>query len=33
VKRALALADKAKTPQDLLTLAATQPAASPVRNR
>jgi hypothetical protein len=34
VKRALALADKAKTPQDLLTLATTQPPPSPstVRN-
>lgn len=35
VKRALALADKAKSPQDLLTLATTQstPASSTVRNR
>ena len=33
VKRALALADKAKSPQDLLTLAATPPASAPVRNR
>ena len=33
VKRALALAQKAKTPQDLLSLAATQPAPSTVRNR
>lgn len=33
VKRALALAQKAKTPQDLLTLATTPPAPSTVRNR
>jgi carboxyl-terminal processing protease len=33
VKRALTLAQKAKTPQDLLSLAATQPAPSTVRNR
>jgi carboxyl-terminal processing protease len=33
VKRALALAQKAKTPQDLLSLAATQPAQPTVRNR
>ena len=33
VKRALALAQKAKTPQDLLTLATTQPAPTTVRNR
>ena len=34
VKRALSLAQKAKTPQDLLTLATTQaPASSTVRNR
>jgi carboxyl-terminal processing protease len=33
VKRALALADKAKSPQDLLTLAATPPSSAPVRNR
>ncbi len=32
VKRALALADKARSPQDLLTLANTQ-ASSTVRNR
>jgi len=33
VKRALALADRAKSPQDLLTLANTQPSPSTVRNR
>ena len=33
IKRALALADRAKSPQDLLTLATTQPAPSTVRNR
>jgi hypothetical protein len=33
VKRALALADRAKSPQDLLTLANTPPAPSTVRNR
>jgi carboxyl-terminal processing protease len=33
VKRALALADRAKSPQDLLTLAGTSPAPSTVRNR
>ena len=33
VKRALALAQKAKTPQDLLTLATTPPAPTTVRNR
>jgi len=33
IKRALALADRAKSPQDLLTLANTQPAPSTVRNR
>ncbi|HEV2671471.1 MAG TPA: S41 family peptidase [Gemmatimonadales bacterium] len=33
VKRALALADRAKSPQDLLTLANTQPTPSTVRNR
>ncbi|HEY6092141.1 MAG TPA: S41 family peptidase [Gemmatimonadales bacterium] len=33
VKRALALADKAKSPQDLLTLAATPASSAPVRNR
>src|SRR5256884_887553 len=33
VKRALALADRARSPQDLLTLANTQPAPSTVRNR
>ncbi len=33
VKRALALADRARSPQDLLTLATTQPAPSTVRNR
>jgi carboxyl-terminal processing protease len=33
VKRALALAQKAKTPQDLLSLVATQPAPTTVRNR
>ncbi len=33
VKRALALAQKAKTPQDLLTLATAQPAPTTVRNR
>ena len=33
VKRALTLAQKAKTPQDLLTLATTQPAPTTVRNR
>jgi len=33
VKRALALADRAKSPQDLLTLANTPPSPSTVRNR
>ena len=33
VQRALALADRAKTPQDLLVLANTQPASSTIRNR
>src|SRR2546422_247499 len=33
VKRALALADRARSPQDLLTLANTQPAPTTVRNR
>ncbi|HWC73681.1 MAG TPA: S41 family peptidase [Gemmatimonadales bacterium] len=33
VKRALALADRAKSPQDLLTLANTQPSSPTVRNR
>jgi hypothetical protein len=33
VKRALALAQKAKTPQDLLTLATAPPAPTTVRNR
>jgi carboxyl-terminal processing protease len=33
VQRALSLAEKAKTPQDLLTLATTPPAPSTVRNR
>jgi carboxyl-terminal processing protease len=33
VQRALALADRAKTPQELLTLANTQPASSTIRNR
>jgi carboxyl-terminal processing protease len=33
VKRALSLAQKAKTPQELLTLATTQPAPTTVRNR
>ncbi|HEV8381931.1 MAG TPA: S41 family peptidase [Gemmatimonadales bacterium] len=33
VKRALALADRAKSPQDLLTLANTQTSPSTVRNR
>jgi carboxyl-terminal processing protease len=33
IKRAVALADRAKSPQDLLTLANTQPAPSTVRNR
>ncbi|MGE5804097.1 MAG: S41 family peptidase [Gemmatimonadota bacterium] len=33
VKRALALAQKAKTPQELLTLATTPPAPTTVRNR
>ncbi len=33
VKRALTLADRARSPQDLLTLATAQPAPSPVRNR
>jgi hypothetical protein len=33
VKRALTLAQKAKTPQDLLSLAATQPAQPTVHNR
>jgi len=33
VKRALTLAQKAKTPQELLNLAATQPAQATVRNR
>ena len=33
IKRALALADRAKSPQDLLTLATTQPAPTTVRNR
>ena len=33
IKRALALADRAKSPQDLLALATTQPAPSTVRNR
>jgi carboxyl-terminal processing protease len=33
VKRALTLAQKAKTPQDLLTLATTPPAPTTVRNR
>ena len=33
VKRALALADRARSPQDLLTLANTPPAPSTVRNR
>jgi hypothetical protein len=33
IKRAQALADKARSPQDLLTLANTQPAPSTVRNR
>ena len=33
VKRALALADRARSPQDLLTLATAPPAPSPVRNR
>ena len=33
VKRALALADKARSPQDLLALATTQRAPSTVRNR
>jgi hypothetical protein len=33
IKRALALADRAKSLQDLLTLANTQPAPSTVRNR
>jgi len=33
IKRAVALADKARSPQDLLTLANTQPAPPTVRNR
>jgi len=33
IKRAVALANRAKSPQDLLTLATTQPAPSTVRNR
>ncbi len=33
VQRALALADRAKTPQDLLTLANTPPSSSTIRNR
>ena len=33
VKRALALADRARTPQELLTLANTQPSPTTVRNR
>jgi hypothetical protein len=33
IKRAVALADRAKSPQDLLTLASTQPGPSTVRNR
>jgi len=33
VKRALALADKARSPQELLTLANTQAAPPTVRNR
>jgi hypothetical protein len=33
IKRALSLADKARSPQDLLTLAATQNSPSTVRNR
>ena len=33
VKRALTLAQKAKTPQDLLSLAAAQPAQPTVHNR
>jgi carboxyl-terminal processing protease len=33
IKRAVALADKARSPQDLLTLANTQPAPTTVRNR
>jgi carboxyl-terminal processing protease len=33
VKRALALADRAKSPQDLLTLAGTSPSSPTIRNR
>jgi hypothetical protein len=33
VKRALALADKARSPQDLLALATTQAPPTTVRNR
>ena len=33
IKRALSLADRARSPQDLLTLATTQPAPTTVRNR
>ena len=33
IKRALALADRARSPQDLLALATTPPAPSTVRNR
>jgi len=33
VKRALALANRARSPQDLLTLANTQPVPTTVRNR
>jgi hypothetical protein len=33
IQRALSLAARAKSPQDLLSLATTQPTAAPVRNR